>query len=84
MQFHDNLEIPGGNTRRQFKVKVGLGYCPAEDKCSNLHEKRNQGETLSEPRLQSINSPIPDDIISRKQLLLQEAFMIGSTSCPWA
>ena len=27
MQFRDNLEIPGGNTRRQTKVEVGLGYC---------------------------------------------------------
>ena len=35
----DNLEIPGGNTRRQIKVEVGLGYCSAEDKCLNLHEK---------------------------------------------
>ena len=39
MQFHDNLEIPGGNTRRQTKVEVGLGYCSTEDKCLNLHEK---------------------------------------------
>ena len=29
----------GGNTRRQIKVEVGLGYCSAEDKCLNLHEK---------------------------------------------
>ena len=28
MKFRDNLEIPGGNTRRQTKVEVGLGYCP--------------------------------------------------------
>ena len=27
MQFRDNLEMPGGNTRRQTKVEVGLGYC---------------------------------------------------------
>ena len=60
MQFHDNLEIPGGNTQRQIKVKVGLGYCPAEDKCSNLHEKRNQGETWSEPR-----PWISDELITR-------------------
>ena len=39
MQFHDNLEIPGGNTRRQIKVEVGLGYYSAEDKCLNLHKK---------------------------------------------
>ena len=39
MQFHDNLEIPGGNTRRQIQVEVGLGYCSIEDKCLNLHRK---------------------------------------------
>ena len=39
MQFRDNLEIPGGNTRRQIKVEVGLGYYSVEDKCLNLHEK---------------------------------------------
>ena len=39
MQFQDNLEIPGGNTRRQIKVEVGLGYYSVEDKCLNLHEK---------------------------------------------
>ena len=38
---HDNLEIPGGNTRRHIKVEVGLGYCSAEDKCFNLSEKWN-------------------------------------------
>ena len=60
MQFHDNLEIPGGNTRRQIKVEVGLGYCSIEDKCSYLHEKWNQGETWSEPRPQ-----IQDELITR-------------------
>ena len=39
MQFRDNLEIPGGNTRRQIKVEVGLGYYSLEGKCLNLHEK---------------------------------------------
>ena len=39
MQFHDNLEIPGGNTRRQIQVDVGPGYCSIEDKCLNLHRK---------------------------------------------
>ena len=39
MQFRDNLEIPGGNTRRQIKVEVGLGYCSVEVKCLDLHEK---------------------------------------------
>ena len=39
MQFQDNLEIPGGNTRRQTKVEVGLGIALTEDKCLNLYEK---------------------------------------------
>ena len=39
MQPHDILEIPRGNTRRQIKVEVGLGYYSVEDKCLNLHEK---------------------------------------------
>ena len=39
MQFQDNLEIPAGNTRRQIKLEVELGYCSIEDKCLNLHEK---------------------------------------------
>ena len=43
---HDNLEIPGGNTRRQIKVEVGLGYCSAEDKCLNLHEKWYLNENM--------------------------------------
>ena len=37
MQSQDNLEIPGGNTRRQIKLEVELGYCSIEDKCLNLH-----------------------------------------------
>ena len=39
MQFRDNLEIPRGNTRRQTKVEVGLGYCTSEDKFLNLYEE---------------------------------------------
>ena len=29
----------GGNTRRQTKVEVGLGYCSSEDNYLNLHRK---------------------------------------------
>ena len=39
MQFQDNLEILGGNTRRQIKLEVELGYCSIEGKCLNMHEK---------------------------------------------
>ena len=36
----------GGNTQHKTKVKVGLGYCSTEDKCLNLHEKRNLKENM--------------------------------------
>ena len=54
----DNLEIPGGNTRRQIKVEVGLGYCSAEDKCLNLHEKRYLKENMVETMI--AKGQIPD------------------------
>ena len=46
MQFQDNLEIPSGNTRRQIKLEVELGYCSIEDNCYNLSEKRDQRRTI--------------------------------------
>ena len=46
MQFRDNLEIPGGNTRGQSKVELGLGYCYKEDKCFLLLEKLEQVENM--------------------------------------
>ena len=46
MQFQDNLEIPGGNTRRQIKLEVELGYCSIEDKCLNLSVKWDQRRTI--------------------------------------
>ena len=39
------LKIPWGNTRRQTKVEVGLGYCSIEDKRLNLPEKWDQRRT---------------------------------------
>ena len=84
MQFHDNLEIPGGNTRRQIKVEVGLGYCSAEDKCLNLHEKwylkeNMVGTTIAKGQIPDIRWTYTKGIIN-----LREALMIRSTSCPWA
>ena len=84
MQFRDNLEIPGGNTRRQIKVEVGLGYCSAEDKCLNLHEKwylkeNMVGTTIAKGQIPDIRWTYTKGIIN-----LREALMIRSTSCPWA
>ena len=84
MQFQDNLEIPGGNTRRQFKVEVGLGYYSAEDKCLNLHEKwylkeNMVGTTIAKGQIPNIRWTYTKGIIN-----LREALMIRYTSCPWA
>ena len=60
-----------------------IGYCSAEVKCLNLHEKwylkeNMDGTTIAKGR-------IPDIRTYTKGILnLREAFMISSTSCPWA
>ena len=83
MQFQDNLEIPWGNTRRQIKVEVGLGYCFAEDKCLNLHEKWCLKENMVGTTI--AKGQIPDIRTYTKGIInLREALMIRSTSCPWA
>ena len=84
MQFHDNLEIPGGNTRWQIKIEIGLGYCSIEDKCLNLHEKWYLKEnmartTIAKGQIPDIRWTYTNGIIN-----LREALMIRSTSCPWA
>ena len=65
MQFRDNLEIPGGNTRRQIKLEVELGYCSAEDKCLNLHEKWYLKENMVGNLDQMIEPRIQDELITR-------------------
>ena len=56
MQFRDNLEIPGGNTRRQTKVEVGLGYCSYRRQVLKLvREMGSKKNIWSEPQLQRIN-----------------------------
>ena len=73
MQFHDNLEIPGGNTRRQIKVEVGLGYCSAKDKCLNLHEKWYLKDNMVETTIEK--GRIPDIRTYTKGIInLREAF----------
>ena len=74
----------GGNTRWQIKVEVGLGYCSAEDKCLNLHEKwylkeNMVGTTIAKGQIPDIRWTYTKGIIN-----LREALMIRSTSCPWA
>ena len=83
MQFQDNVEIPGGNTRRQIKVEVGIGYCFVEDKCLNLSEKRYLQENMV--RTTIAKGRIPDIRTYTKGIInLREALMIRSTLCPWA
>ena len=84
MQFRDNLEIPGGNTRRQTKVEVGLGYCSTEDKCLNLYEKWYLKENMV--RTTIAKGQIPDIrwTYTKGITNLRQSLMIRSTSCPWA
>ena len=58
MQFRGNLELPGGNTWRQIKIEVGLGYCSAEDKFLNLHENWYLKESMVETTIEK--GQIPD------------------------
>ena len=84
MKFRDNLEIPGGNTRWQIKVEVGLGYCFAEDKCLKLHEKWYLKENMV--RTTIAKGQIPDIrwTYTKGIINFREALMVRSTSCPWA
>ena len=84
MQFHDNLEIPWGNTRRQIKVEVVPGYWSTEDKCLHLHRKwylkeNMVGTTIAKGQIPDIRWTYTKEIIN-----LRKALVIRSTSCPWA
>ena len=73
----------GGNARRQIKVEVGLGYCSAEDKCLNWHEKWYLKENIV--RTTIAKGRIPDIRTYTKGIInLRETLTIRSTSCPWA
>ena len=84
MQFQDNLEIPGGNTRGQSKVELDLGYCSIEGKCLNMHEKWYLKEIMV--RTMIAKGQIPDIrcTYTKGIINLREALMIRSTLCPWA
>ena len=82
MQFHDNLEIPGGNTRRQIKVEVGLGYCSAEDKCLNLHEKwylkeNMVGTTIAKGQIPDIRWTYTKGIINLREAFNDKIYIVS-------
>ena len=82
MQFHDNLEIPGGNTRRQIKIEVGLGYCSAEDKCLNLHEnwylKENMvGTTIEKGQIPDIRWTYTKWLINFKRSFDEKIYIVS-------
>ena len=82
MQFHDNLEIPGGNTRRQIKIEVGLGYCSAEGKCLNLHEnwylKENMvGTTIEKGQTPDIRWTYTKGIIDFKRNFDEKMYIVS-------
>ena len=79
MQFQDNLEIPGGNTRRQSKVELGLGYCSKEDKCLNMHEKWYLkeimvGTTIAKGQIPDIRCTYTRGIINLREALMIKYF----------
>ena len=74
----------GGNTRRQTKVEVGLGYCSAEDKCLNLHEKWYLKENMVGTTIAKCQIPYIRRTYTKGIINLRKALMIRSTSCPWA
>ena len=78
------LRYQGGNTRRQIKVEVGLGYLFYRDKCVILHEKCHLkenmvGTTIAKGQIPDIRWTYTKGIIN-----LREALMIRSTPSPWA
>ena len=82
MQFRDNLEIPGGNTRRQIKVEVGLGYYPVEDKCLNLHEKwylkeNMVGTTIAKGQIPNIRWIYTKGIINFKRSFDEKMYIVS-------
>ena len=82
MQFRDNLEIPGGNTRRQIKIEVGLGYCSAEDKCLNWHEnwylKENMvGTTIEKGQIPDIRWTYTKVIINLREAFNDKIYIVS-------
>ena len=82
MQFRDNLEIPGGNTRRQTKVEVGLGYCSVEDKCLNLNEKwylkeNMVGTTIAKGQIPDIRWTYTKGIINLREAFNDKIYIVS-------
>ena len=82
MQFRDNLEIPGGNTRRQIKVEVGLGYYSAEDKCLNLYEKwylneNMVGTTIAKGQIPDIRWTYTQGIINLREAFNDKIYIVS-------
>ena len=82
MQFHDNLEIPGGNTRRQIKVEVGIGYCFVEDKCLNLQEKwylkeNMVGTTIAKGQIPDIRWTYTKGIINLREAFNDKIYIVS-------
>ena len=82
MQFCDNLEIPGGNTRRQIKVEGGLGYCSIEDKCLNLHEKwylkeNMVGTTIAKGQIPDIRWTYTKGIINLREAFNDKIYIVS-------
>ena len=82
MQFQDNLEIPGGNTRRQIKLEVELGYCSIEDKCLNLHRewylKENMvGTTIAKGQIPDIRWTYTKGIINIREDFNDKIYIVS-------
>ena len=82
MQFRDNLEIRGGNTRRQTQVEVGLGYCSTEDKRLNLHAKwylkeNMVGTTIAKGQIPDIRWTYTKGIINFKRSFNDKIYIVS-------
>ena len=72
----------GGNTRRQIKVEVGLGYCSTEDQCLNLHEKwylkeNMVGTTIAKCQIPDIRRTYTKGIINFKRSFNDKIYIVS-------
>ena len=82
MQFRDNVETPGGNTRPQIKVEVGLGYCCTEDKHLNLHAKwylkeNMVGTTIAKGQIPDIRWTYTNGIINLREAFNDKIYIVS-------
>ena len=78
------LRYQGGNTWRQIKVEVGLGYYSTEGKCLNLHKKWYLKENMVGTMIAKGQIPDIRWTYTKGIIILREASMIRYTSGPWA